>query len=72
MVVELASKKNVGKYTGYYYTSSMIAQSVTPVFMGTLMDTIGIRWFFPYAFVFSVVALVVFSFVKVKKPNITK
>lgn len=67
MVVELASKRNVGRYTGYYYTSSMVAQSVTPVFMGALMDTIGIRLFFPYAFVFTIIALVIFSFVKTKK-----
>lgn len=67
MVVELANKANVGKYTGYYYTSSMIAQSVTPVFMGTLMDLLGLRLFFPYAFTFTFVALVVFSFVKTKK-----
>jgi maltose/moltooligosaccharide transporter len=72
MVVELASKKNVGKYTGYYYTSSMVAQSVTPVFIGTLMDTIGIIWFFPYAFIFNLISLIIFSFVKVKKANTTK
>ena len=67
MVVELAHRKNVGKYTGYYYTSSMIAQSVTPVFMGTLMDVIGMQYFFPYAFTFSIVALIIFSFVKTNK-----
>jgi MFS family permease len=67
MVVELASKKNVGKYTGYYYTSSMVAQSVTPIFMGALMDILGFTYFFPYAVVFSVIAFIVFSFVKTKQ-----
>jgi len=66
MVVELANKSNVGKFTGYYYTSSMIAQSVTPVFMGALMDVLGMQYFFPYAFTFTFVALIIFSFVKTK------
>ena len=72
MVVELASKKNVGKYTGYYYTSSMVAQSVTPVFMGALMDTIGMQYFFPYAFTFTLVSLIIFSFIKTKSKELQK
>ena len=32
MVVEMAGGADVGKYTGYYYTVSMTAQIVTPIF----------------------------------------
>ena len=32
MVVELATGSDVGRYTGYYYTFSMAAQIVTPIF----------------------------------------
>lgn len=67
MVVELANKKNVGKYTGYYYTSSMVAQSVTPVFMGALMDVIGFEYFFVYSIFFAFVGLVIFTFIKEAK-----
>lgn len=63
MVVELASNSKNGKYTGYYYTSSMIAQSITPCCIGLLLGKIGWKYFFIYSFVFMIVALIVFSFV---------
>ena len=34
MVVELCSKKKIGKFTGYYYSASMLAQSITPILIG--------------------------------------
>lgn len=34
MVVELCTSKKIGKFTGYYYTASMSAQTVTPVLLG--------------------------------------
>jgi len=34
MVVELCSAKQIGKFTGYYYTASMTAQTITPVLLG--------------------------------------
>ena len=34
MIVEMSKGSNVGKYTGYYYTFSMAAQGVAPVFLG--------------------------------------
>ncbi len=72
MVVELADKENIGKFTGYYYTSSMIAQSITPVCIGMLMDLLGWRWFFPYATVFMLVALIIFTFFKTNKISTTE
>lgn len=67
MFVELSSSKNVGKFTGYYYASSQIAQSITPVVIGFVFDLIGYKAYFPYACIFMAVALLVFSFVKVPK-----
>ena len=49
MVVELASHGNVGKYTGFYYTASMSAQTLTPMLSGFFLDTYGMRTLFPYA-----------------------
>ncbi|MFW5889656.1 MAG: MFS transporter [Bacillota bacterium] len=64
MVVELAKGSNVGKYTGYYYTFSMGAQILTPIFSGFLMDQFGRIALFPYATVFVAMAFVTMFFVK--------
>lgn len=64
MVVELSNDGNVGKYTGYYYTASMAAQTVTPFISGLLMDNLGLRILFPYAAVFVAIAFVTMFFVK--------
>ncbi len=41
MVVELAKGSDTGKYTGYYYTASMSAQTLTPILSGAIMDLVG-------------------------------
>ena len=64
MVVELAKNGDVGKYTGFYYTASMTAQIVTPIFSGFLIDKIGWHVFFPYAAIFVACAFVTMFFVK--------
>lgn len=72
MVVEMSDSTNIGKYTGYYYTASMLAQTLTPIAIGLLLDAVGYRWaFFPYAAVFIALAFVVFLFVgkSNKKPK---
>ncbi len=38
MVVELCSSKKIGKFTGYYYTASMSAQTITPVLLGLTLN----------------------------------
>ena len=59
MVVELSSSKTVGKFTGFYYTASMSAQTVTPILLGLLFTRLHVWRALPvYATV-----LVVFSFV---------
>lgn len=67
MFVELSSNKNLGKFTGYYYTASQIAQSITPIIIGFVMDWLGYKAYFPYACVFMTIALLVFIFVKPTK-----
>ena len=38
MVVELCSSRQIGKFTGYYYTASMSAQTVTPILLGLFLN----------------------------------
>ncbi len=66
MVVEMCSGSDIGKYTGYYYTASMAAQIVTPMFSGFLMDipNLGMTVLFPYAAIFVALAFVTMLFVK--------
>ena len=64
MVVELSRSGSVGKYTGFYYTASMAAQTITPVLSGFFMDNMGLRVLFPYAAVFVALSFVTMLFVK--------
>ena len=64
MVVEMCTGSNVGKYTGFYYTASMAAQTVTPMFSGFLMDKMGMTVLFPYASIFVALAFVTMMLVK--------
>lgn len=63
MVVELARGGDVGKYTGFYYTASMAAQTVTPVISGIFLD-IKMTYLFPYASVFVLGSFVTMLFVR--------
>ncbi len=63
MAVELSSGADVGKYTGYYYTASMAAQTLTPLLSGWLMDNVADTILFPYAAVFVALAVVTMLFV---------
>ena len=64
MVVEMCKGSDIGKFTGYYYTASMLAQVVTPVLAGTLMRQVGYWVLFPYAALF--VALSFFTMLLVR------
>ena len=70
MFVELSSNKNLGKFTGYYYSASQIAQSITPIIIGFVMDFLGYRAYFPYAAIFMGLALIVFAFVKTNRKKV--
>ena len=43
MVVELSSSKTIGRFTGFYYTASMSAQTVTPILLGLVFNMTG-KW----------------------------
>ena len=46
MMVEMSTSSEIGKYTGMYYTASMIAQSITPILFGAIIafdDIIDLR-----------------------------
>ena len=64
MVVEMCTGADVGKYTGFYYTASMAAQSLTPTISGIFMDKIAMTSLFPYATIF--VGLAFFTMLMVK------
>jgi len=63
MVVELATGSNTGKFTGYYYTASMAAQIIAPIFSGVFLD-INMRTLFPFGAIFSGLSFVTMLFVK--------
>jgi len=68
MVVEYSNTKNLGKFTSFYYISSMIAQSITPIVVGLIMDfnTLGQRLLFVYASSLMVLSIIAVIFVKEK------
>ena len=64
MVVEMCKGSDVGKFTGYYYTASMLAQVITPVAAGTLMRQVGDFTLFPYAAFFVALSFITMCFVR--------
>lgn len=74
MVVELCSSKKIGKFTGYYYASSMAAQTITPVALGALLllPNFNFGYLPVYALVCLIISFTVFFFVKSVKINKTK
>ncbi len=62
MVVELCSAKKIGRFTGFYYTASMSAQTVTPVLLGmTLNATMAWRALPIYAAILTAASFAVFT-----------
>ncbi len=62
MVVELCSSKQIGKFTGFYYTASMSAQTITPVLLGLLFTKTSAWNVLPvYATVLLALSCIVFT-----------
>ncbi len=62
MVVELCSSKKIGKFTGYYYTASMSAQTITPVLLGLVLNaTLAWRALPVYAALLTAMSFTVFT-----------
>ncbi len=73
MMVEMSSSKNIGKYTGLYYTASMIAQSVTPILLGAIIafvPSITLKHLFVYAGIMAMIALILILFFKENKEKV--
>ena len=64
MVVEMCKGSDTGKFTGYYYTFSMAAQSITPILSGFLLENVSYHTLFPYAIFFSAASFCTMLFVK--------
>ena len=64
MAVEMCSGKDVGKFTGLYYTFSMSAQTITPVLSGFLYDHVNEKVLFLYSAVAVTIAFVTMLFVR--------
>lgn len=74
MVVELCSNKKIGKFTGFYYASSMAAQTITPIVLGSLLlaPSFSFKLLPLYALVLTAIATIIFLFVKNVKVDKTK
>ena len=75
MVVELCSSKKIGQFTGFYYASSMAAQTITPCLLGLLLliPNCSFNLLPVYALVCCGTATIIFLFVKnIKNENIEK
>lgn len=73
MMVEMSSSKDIGKYTGVYYTASMLAQSLTPILMGGIIafvPSITLRHLFLYSAIVAILALIVFILFKEDKNKV--
>jgi len=64
MVVEMSRGANIGRYTGFYYLASMLAQSVTPFFSGLFIDAYGYRTLMPYGCLFVAASFVTMLLVR--------
>ena len=64
IIVEMAKGSDVGKYTGIYYTFSMLAQIITPILSGFFMESINIYALFPYCTICAALAFATMFFVK--------
>ena len=64
MVVEMCHLSDVGKFTGYYYTFSMAAQTITPIAAGALLENVSYKVLFLYSALFVAASFVTMLFVK--------
>ena len=68
MVVEMCRGSDVGKFTGYYYTASMAAQSITPIVAGWLLKHVSYSVLFLYSAIF--VGLAFFTMLMVRHGDV--
>lgn len=66
-VVSMTSSSNIGKFTGYYYLFSSLANIVSPPLVGRLIDLFGYGILFKYSVVGFILALL--CLITVKPPK---
>ncbi len=64
MVLEMCEESDIGRFTGYYYTFSMAAQTVTPIAAGFLINRIGYISLFVYSGLFVFLSFVTMTMVR--------
>lgn len=64
MIVAMGKGRDLGKFTGTYYTFSMAAQIITPILSGFLLENVSYQTLFPYALIFSLLAFLTMTQVK--------
>ena len=64
MVVEMSRGADIGRYTGFYYTFSMLSQVLTPVVSGAMLQYVGYWTLFPYGALFAALSFVTMLFVR--------
>jgi MFS family permease len=65
MVVDMGTEKDIGLYTGFYYTASFLASVISPVLFGVIRDiTQSYQVIFLYSAIAFFVALILMLFVK--------
>ncbi|MDL2294775.1 MFS transporter [Ruminococcaceae bacterium OttesenSCG-928-D13] len=64
MVVEMSRGADVGRFTGYYYTASMAAQTLTPILSGAALEYINYWTLFPYGALFVGLSFITMLFVR--------
>jgi len=70
MFVEIATEKNLGRMTGYYYIVAQGSQFLTAIVCGFIFTAkygFGLKFYFWYALIFMVMALALCFFYKTKK-----
>ena len=70
MVVELCSAKKIGLFTGYYYASSMLAQTITPCTLGLLL--LNPKFDFGLLPLYALVCVIISLFLFVKNVRLNK
>lgn len=64
MVLEMGKDNDSGRYMGYYYVATTVAQIVTPLFSSLFINAFGYRVIALYALVFEILCLICCLFVK--------
>jgi MFS family permease len=68
-VVSMTTGSSIGKFTGYYYLASSLANIVSPPLLGALIDWLGYGILFKYAVVGFILALLCLLTVKAPKED---